>query len=138
LQDNARIIPDLSDLAKPLAKKMNRLATICDVSNGELVNGYWILEIYASLSRENPVPVLLERFGHEEPYSPGQNSVVLKGIHKILKLTNNRGVLVANLGFDAAIDQLNFLMSTLETCRFLCFGLTRPRTPYTTTGVLRS
>jgi hypothetical protein len=100
VQDYTPIILDLSDLAKPLAKKMDYLATVRDGSTGELVNGYWLLEMYASLSRKNPVPVLLEPFSHEEPYSPGQNPVVLKGIHKILELTNNRGVLVADRGFD--------------------------------------
>ncbi len=103
LQDDTPIILDLSDLAKPLAKKMDYLATVRDGSTGELVNGYWLLEMYASLSRKNPVPVLLEPFSHEEPYNPGQNPVVLKGIHKILELTNNRGVLVADRGFDAGV-----------------------------------
>jgi hypothetical protein len=103
VQDDTPIIPDLSDLGKPLAKKMDYLATVRDGSTGQLVNGYWLLEIYVSLSRKNPVPVLLEPFSHEEPYSPGQNPVVLKGIHKILELTNNRGVLVADRGFDAGV-----------------------------------
>lgn len=116
---------------------MNHLTNIYDVIKGELVNGYLILKIYASLSRENPVTVLLERFD-EEPYSPGQNSVVLKMIYRILKLTNKRGVLVANLGFDAVIDQLNSLMADLETCRFFCLSLTWTRPPYTNTGVLIS
>jgi hypothetical protein len=102
-QDDTPIIPDLSDLAKPLAKKMDYLATVRDGSTGELVNGYWLLEMYASLSRKNPVPVLLQPFSHEEPYSPGQNPIVLKGIHKILELTDNRGVLVADRGFDAGV-----------------------------------
>ena len=59
LQDDTPIILDLSDLAKPLAKKMDYLATVRDGSTGELVNGYWLLEMYASLSRKNPVPVPL-------------------------------------------------------------------------------
>ena len=41
LQDDTPIILDLSDLAKPLAKKMDYLATVRDGSTGELVNGYW-------------------------------------------------------------------------------------------------
>jgi len=40
LQDDTPIILDLSDLAKPLAKKMDYLATVRDGSTGELVNGY--------------------------------------------------------------------------------------------------
>ncbi|HUU19261.1 MAG TPA: transposase [Sedimentisphaerales bacterium] len=99
-QDDTPIILDLSDLAKPLAKKMDYLATVRDGSTGELVNGYWLLEMYASLSRKNPVPVLLEPFSHEEPYSPGQNPVVLNAVHKIFELTDNRGVLVVDRGFD--------------------------------------
>jgi len=100
VQDDTPIILDLSDIAKPSAKKMDYLATVRDGSTGELVNGYWLVELYASLSRKNPVPVLLEPFSHEEPYSPGQNPVVLAAVHKIFKLTDKRGVLVVDRGFD--------------------------------------
>jgi len=100
IQDDTPIILDLSDIAKPFAKKMDYLATVRDGSSGQLVNGYWLVELYASLSRKNPVPVLLEPFSHEEPYSPGQNPVVLAAVHKIFKLTDNRGVLVVDRGFD--------------------------------------
>jgi hypothetical protein len=100
VQNDTPIILDLSDIAKPLAKKMDYLATVRDGSTGELVNGYWLVELYASLSRKNPVPVLLEPFSHEEPYSPGQNPVVLAAVHKIFELTDKRGVLVVDRGFD--------------------------------------
>lgn len=103
VQDDTPIILDLSDLAKPLAKKMDYLATVRDGSTGKLVNGYWLVELYASLSRKNPIPVLLEPFSHEEPYSPGQNPVVLTAVHKIFELTNKRGVLVVDRGFDGWI-----------------------------------
>lgn len=100
VQDDTPIILDLSDIAKPLARKMDYLATVRDGSTGELVNGYWLVELYASLSRKNPVPVLLEPFSHEEPSSPGQNPVVLAAVHKIFELTDKRGVLVIDRGFD--------------------------------------
>lgn len=103
IQDETPIILDLSDIAKPYAKKMDYLATVRDGSSGQLVNGYWLVELYASLSRKNPVPVLLEPFSHQEPESPGQNPVVIKAIHKIFELTGNRGVLVADRGFDSII-----------------------------------
>ncbi|MFA6187545.1 MAG: hypothetical protein WC770_10110, partial [Phycisphaerae bacterium] len=77
IKDDTPIILDLSDIAKPLAKKMDYLATVRDGSSGQLVNGYWLVELYASLSRKNPVPLLLEPFSHEEPCSPGQNPIVL-------------------------------------------------------------
>jgi len=100
IRDDTPIILDLSDIAKPFAKKMDFLATVRDGSTGELVNGYWLVELYASLSCKNPVPVLLEPFSHEEPYSPGQNPVVLAAVHKIFELTDKRGVLVVDRGFD--------------------------------------
>jgi len=100
IQDDTPIILDLSDIAKPFAKRLDYLATVRDGSTGELVNGYWLVELYASLSRKNPVPILLEPFSHQQPYSPGQNPVVLKAIHKIFELTDNRGVLVVDRGFD--------------------------------------
>ena len=55
MQDDTPIILDLSDLAKPLAKKTDYLATVREGSTGELANGYWLLEIYASLSSKNVV-----------------------------------------------------------------------------------
>jgi len=103
IKDDTPIILDLSDIAKPFAKKMDYLATVRDGSTGQLVNGYWLVELYASLSRKNPVPILLEPFSHEEPESPGQNPVVIKAIHKIFELTGNRGILVVDRGFDSII-----------------------------------
>jgi len=100
VREDTPILLDLSDIAKPFAKKMDYLATVRDGSTGALVNGYWLVELYASLSRKNPVPVLLEPFSHEEPYSPGQNPVVLAAVRKIFELTNQRGVLVVDRGFD--------------------------------------
>jgi len=35
---------------------MDYPATVRDGSTGQLVNGYWLVELYASVSRKNPVP----------------------------------------------------------------------------------
>jgi len=40
MTDDTPLILDLSDLAKPLATKMDHLATVRDGSTGALVNGY--------------------------------------------------------------------------------------------------
>ena len=101
MKDDTPLILDLSDIAKPYAKKMDYLATVRDGSTGQLVNGYWMVELYASLSRKNPVPVCVEPFSHEEPQSPGQNPVVLAAVHNIFELTDNRGILVVDRGFDS-------------------------------------
>ena len=42
VKEDTPIILDLSDIAKPFAKKMDYLATIRDGSTGQLVNGYWL------------------------------------------------------------------------------------------------
>jgi hypothetical protein len=128
IRDDTPIILDLSDIAKPLAKKMDYLATVRDGSTGELVNGYWLVELYVSLSRKNPVPVLLEPFSHEEPYSPGQNPIVLNAVHKIFELTNKRGVLVVDRGFDGWVmfedwldNKYRFVARLVGKRHLLCF-----------------
>jgi hypothetical protein len=100
IQEDTPVILDLSDVAKPYAKKMDYLATVRDGSTGALVNGYWLVELYVSPSRKNPIPVLLEPFSHEEPSNAGQNPVVLEAVHKLFELTGKRGVLVIDRGFD--------------------------------------
>jgi hypothetical protein len=114
IADDTPIILDLSDIAKPFAKKMDYPAAVRDGSTGELVNGYWPVELYASLSRKNPVPVLLEPFSHEEPCSPGQNPVVPAAVHKIFELTNKRGVLVVDRGFDGWVMFEDWLDNKLD------------------------
>ena len=78
IRQETPIILDLSDIAKPLAKKMDYLAMVRDGSTGKLVNGYWLIEMYASILPKNPVPILLEPFSHEQPFSRGQNPI--KGV----------------------------------------------------------
>lgn len=101
ITDDTPIILDLSDLAKPYARQMDYLATVRDGSRGELVKGYWLVELYASVNHSSPVPVLIEPFSHNEPESAGQNPVVCQAVRRVFKLTANRGMLVADRGFDA-------------------------------------
>lgn len=103
VQDDTPIILDLSDLAKPLARKMDYLATVRDGSTGQLVNGYWLVEIYASVGSKNPIPILLEPFSHEQPLCRGQNPVVIDAVRSIFAITGNRGVLVIDRGGDAIV-----------------------------------
>ena len=52
-------IVDLSDLAKPYAKKMENLALVRDGDKGRLVPGYWCMEVYC-LDKEGIIwPVIL-------------------------------------------------------------------------------
>jgi len=103
IRDDTPIILDLSDIAKPLAKKMEYLAVVRDGSDGKLINGYWLVEMYASVNHKNPLPILLEPFSHNHPENAGQNPVVLNAVHKIFEMTNKRGILTADRGFDSRI-----------------------------------
>ncbi len=82
---------------------MDYLATVRDGSTGKLVNGYWLVEMYASVRRKNPLPILLEAFSHEHPDCPGQNPVVIDAVRRVLTLTEGRGVLVVDRGGDARV-----------------------------------
>jgi hypothetical protein len=99
--DETPIILDLSGIAKPMAKKMDYLATVRDGSTGQLVNGYWLIGLYASVSRKNPVPILMEPFSHEQPFCPGQDPIILDAVRWVFELTQRRGVLVVDRGGDA-------------------------------------
>jgi len=101
IRNETPIILDLSDLGKPLAKKMDYLATVRDGSTGKLVNGYWLVELYASVSRKNPIPILLEPFSHEQPFCRGQNPVIIEAVRRVFRQTAGRGVLVIDRGGDA-------------------------------------
>ena len=90
------IILDLSDIAKAPARKMDYLATVRDGTTGRLVNGYWLVEPYASVSRKNPMPILLEPFSHEQPHCRGQNPIVVEAVRRLFELTGRRGVLVVD------------------------------------------
>ena len=83
VEDNTSIILDLPNIAKPLARKMDCPATVRDASTGQLVNGYWLVELYASVTRKNPVPILLKPFSHEQPSCRGQNSVIVGAVRNV-------------------------------------------------------
>lgn len=101
IREDTPIILDLSDIAKPLAKRMDYLATVRDGSSDQLVNGYWLVELYASVKKKNPIPILLEPFSHEHPSCRGQNPVILDALERVFTLTQGRGVLVMDRGGDA-------------------------------------
>jgi hypothetical protein len=48
------LIIDLTDLAKPRARKMQYLALVRDGSEGELVNGYWCIEVDRTRGSSGP------------------------------------------------------------------------------------
>ena len=45
IQQDTPIVIDMTDLAKPRARKMKYLALVRDGSEGKLVTGYWCIEV---------------------------------------------------------------------------------------------
>ena len=69
VQPDTPLIIDLTDLAKPRAKKMEYLNLVRDGSEGTLVKGYWCIEVYAHLPRKRVVPLALDVYGIDDPAS---------------------------------------------------------------------
>lgn len=72
VREDTPIILDLSDIAKPLATQMDYLATVRDGSTGKLVNGYWLVEMYASIGRKIPFRSFWKRSATTNPNAPAK------------------------------------------------------------------
>ena len=62
IQPDTPIIIDLTDIAKPRAKKMKYLALVRDASEKKLVPGYWCVEVYAYLKKKRILPLFAGYF----------------------------------------------------------------------------
>jgi len=95
-------IVDLSDLAKPYAKKMENLALVRDGDKGCLVTGYWcMMEVYC-LDKDGIIwPLILWPYSLEAEGQLSENAQVLK----ILSLLDEHfgpgfGIYIFERGFD--------------------------------------
>ncbi|MDX1967372.1 MAG: hypothetical protein SFV23_09390, partial [Planctomycetaceae bacterium] len=68
------LVVDLSDLPRPRARKLKYLAQVRDGSEGELVSGYWCLEIYARFNKHCVTPLLLRPYSIEDPTVSSENA----------------------------------------------------------------
>lgn len=100
VQIDTPLILDLTDLAKPRARKMKYLAYVRDGSEDKLVAGYWCLEIYAYFNRTCNVPLLLHPFSSDDPATISENVRILRGVEQVMAATDDRGVLVMDIGAD--------------------------------------
>lgn len=94
------IILDLTDLAKPKARKMKYLAYVRDGSQDKLVPGYWCFEAYAYLNKTCNVPLLLDPYSSDDPATISENARILADVAQVLAATKDRGVLVMDIGAD--------------------------------------
>lgn len=100
IQYDTPIIIDLTDLAKPRAKRMKYLAYVHDASQRKLVPGYWCVEVYAHLKGKRILPLALDAYSVDDPDVGGQNLQVDRTVKAVSKAIKGKGVWVADRGFD--------------------------------------
>jgi len=94
-------IVDLSDLAKPYAKKMENLALVRDGDKGCLVTGYWCMEVYA-LDKDGIIwPVILWPYSLEAEGQLSENAQILQILSQLDEYFGKGfGIYVCDRGFD--------------------------------------
>ena len=95
------LIIDLTDVAKPRAKKMKYLNLVRDGSDGTLVKGYWCIEVYAHLPRKRVMPLALDLYSIDDPAVGSQNLQIERVVKAVAHDLQGRGIWVADRGFDA-------------------------------------
>ena len=100
IQPDTPIVIDLTDLAKPRAKKMKYLSTVRDGSEHKLVPGYWCVEVYAHLKKKHILPLALDVFSIDDPAVGSQNLQIDRTVKAVNKDINGKGIWIADRGFD--------------------------------------
>lgn len=92
---------DLSDLAKPYAKKMENIALVRDGDKGTLVTGYWCMEAYA-LDKDGILwPLLIWPYSLEAQGVLSENEQVLKALALLDEYFGEGfGIYIFDRGFD--------------------------------------
>lgn len=116
IEPDTPLIIDMTDIAKPRARKMKYLNLVRDGSEGKLVTGYWCTEVYAYIRGKKVIPVCLDVFSIDDPSVGSQNLQIERSIDAIHKAFDGNGVWVADRGFDG----LNlYEMMFSRKCRFV-------------------
>jgi hypothetical protein len=100
IQPQTPIVIDMTDLAKPRARKMKYLALVRDGSEGKLVNGYWCIEVYAHLKRKRVLPLALDVYSIDDPAVGSENLQIERVVEAVNRDLEGYGVWVADRGFD--------------------------------------
>jgi len=94
------LILDLTDLAKPRAKKMQYLDLVRDGSEGKLVKGYWCIEVYAYLQGKRILPLAMEAYGIPDPAVASENVQIERVVTAVHHDLGGNGIWVADRGLD--------------------------------------
>jgi len=100
IQPDTPIVIDLTDMAKPRARRMKYLALVRDASEKKLVPGYWCVEVYAHLNKKRILPLSLDVFSIEDPVVGSQNLQIYRTVKSVNKALDGKGIWIADRGFD--------------------------------------
>jgi len=98
---DSSFIVDLTDLAKPYAKKMENIGLVRDADQDKLVNGYWCVEVYC-IDRRNIIwPLILWPYSLEAEGQVSENQQILKVLSILDEYFGSGfGIYIFDRGFD--------------------------------------
>lgn len=101
---NTLLILDLSDIAKPYARRMEYLDRVRDGSCDELVDGYWTAQVIAA-ERDKPeiIPLYNRLYSVKAPDCAGENEEIFKAINMVSKAVGNKGIWTVDRGGDRRV-----------------------------------
>jgi len=101
LDRDSLFIVDLTDIAKPYARKMENIALVRDGDKGQLVTGYWCFEAYVLDKQRIIWPVLLWPYSLEAEGQLSENEQILRLLSLLDEYFGEAfGVYVFDRGFD--------------------------------------
>lgn len=100
IQPQTPIVIDMTDLAKPRARKMKYLTLVRDGSEGKLVTGYWCIEVYAHLKPKRVLPLALDVYSIQDPSVGSENLQIERVVEAVNRDLEGNGIWIADRGFD--------------------------------------
>jgi len=132
IDPDSLFIVDLTDIAKPYAKKMENIALVRDGDKDQLVKGYWCFEAYV-LDKDKIIwPVLLWPYSLQAEGQLSENEQILRLLSLLDEyFGENFGVYV----FDRGFDRLNLIEPFLASKRHFIIRQRGDRTVVLANGV---
>jgi hypothetical protein len=132
LDADSLFIVDLSDLAKPYAKKMENIALVRDGDKGCLVTGYWCMEVYCRDKDGIIWPLILWPYSLEAEGQLSENAQVLQVLSQLDEYFGQGfGIYV----FDRGFDRINLIEPFLVSKRHFIIRQRGDRTVVLDNGV---
>ena len=95
------LVLDLSDIAKPYARKMEYLARVRDGSSGEIANGYWLCQVIGVENEATVItPLYSALYSQKAPDFQSENEEIKAAFSKVSAACAKRGVWVVDRGGD--------------------------------------